>query len=173
MSSGMRLRPARLADAAAMARWRNQPWVRAGYFYQARITPGRQRRWLAETLARPDARVWIIEAPKGRGVGMVGLYHVDAEARAAEFGWLVIGERDVLGRGIATSATRRVLRYGFRRLRLHRITLLVRTGNPAARRLYAKFGFREEGRLRRARWTGRGWADALLMAVLEREVRLS
>lgn len=156
-----------------MVRWRNQPVVRTGYFYRARISLAGQRRWLAKTLARPDARLWVIEVPPGRAVGMIGLYDIVRPARSAEFGWLVIGEPDARGRGVATEAMRQVLRYGFDRLRLHRVTLLVRPGNAAVRRLYRHFGFRPEGRLRRARWTGRGWADALLMAVLKEEARLA
>lgn len=171
--SPVSLRPARMSDAAAMARWRNQPWVRRGYFYRLRITPGAQRRWLKAVLRRPDVRLWVIEAPAGRPVGTIALYHIDPATRTGEYGWVMIGEPGARGGGVATEATRLVLRCAFRQLGLHRVTLLVRPDNPAALSLYRGFGFRVEGRLRRTRWTGRGWADAFLMAVLKEEVRLA
>lgn len=173
LSSSVRLRPARLSDAVAMARWRNRSWVRRGYFYRRRITGAAQRRWLAGVLMRPDVKLWVIEYPARRPVGTIALYHIDRASRTAEYGWVMIGEREALGQGVAREATRLVLRYAFRNLRLHRVELIVRPGNPAALRLYRSAGFRAEGRLRGARWTGRAWEDALLMAVLEHEARLA
>ncbi len=66
---------------------------------------------------------------------------------------------------------RTACRYGFERMRLHRITLTVVAENLAAQHIYRKIGFVDEGRLRDAfRRDGR-WHDMLTMGLLEGELR--
>ncbi len=59
----------------------------------------------------------------------------------------------------------------FERLGLHRLELDVYSFNPRARRVYEKAGFRREGILRDSIRDGEGYADDILMAILEEEWR--
>jgi RimJ/RimL family protein N-acetyltransferase len=80
-----------------------------------------------------------------------------------------IGERDMWGKGYGTDAMRVMLRYAFRELNLHRVTLTVFEYNPRAIRSYEKAGFVVEGRLRK--WLnreGRRW-DMIHMGILREE----
>jgi len=80
-----------------------------------------------------------------------------------------IGERDLWGKGYGTDAMRVMLRYAFRELNLHRVTLTVFEYNPRAIRSYEKAGFVVEGRLRG--WInreGRRW-DMIHMGILREE----
>ena len=63
------------------------------------------------------------------------------------------------------------LRYGFDTVGLHRISLKVFDFNPRARRVYQKCGFRLEGRKRDALLAGGRWHDAIIMAILETDLR--
>ena len=80
-----------------------------------------------------------------------------------------IGERDFWGKGYGTDAMRVMLRYAFRELNLHRVSLTVFEYNPRAMRSYEKAGFVVEGRLRA--WLnreGRRW-DMIHMGILRAE----
>jgi RimJ/RimL family protein N-acetyltransferase len=58
-----------------------------------------------------------------------------------------------------------------RRRRLHKISLTVLAENHAARRLYEKVGFVEEGRLREVFRRDGQWLDKVTMGLLGDELR--
>lgn len=103
-------------------------------------------------------------------VGNVGLHRIDWINRSAEFG-IVIGERDHQGKGIGTEATRLIVEHGFERLNLHRIWLGVFADHVSAIRMYARIGFREEGRLLEAILRDGKAHDQLIMGLLAEEFR--
>jgi len=66
---------------------------------------------------------------------------------------------------------RTICRYGFERMRLHKISLSVVTENLSAVHVYRKVGFVEEGRLRQVfRRDGR-WYDMVTMGLFAEELR--
>ncbi|KAG9312409.1 acyl-CoA N-acyltransferase [Chiua virens] len=73
------------------------------------------------------------------------------------------------GKGYGTEATVFTVGHAFSALGLQRLSLCVLEGNVAARRLYTKIGFREEGRKRRGNWAEGKWEDIIYMGVLEEE----
>jgi len=100
----------------------------------------------------------------------VDVRRVPAVAGRAEL-TVYVGERDCWGRGYATEAIRLMCRYGFDTMRLHSVFLWVVTENTAARHVYDKVGFTEDGRHRECfRRDGR-WYDMYLMSMLEGELR--
>lgn len=81
----------------------------------------------------------------------------------------MIGEPNAQNKGYGTEVSRLILRYAFEQLNLNRVQLRVYEYNARAKRCYEKAGYREEGRLRQARfWRGRCWT-VLLMAALREE----
>lgn len=80
-----------------------------------------------------------------------------------------IGERNYWGRGYGTDAMRVILRFAFRELNLHRVTLNVFSYNPRAIRSYEKVGFSHEGCVRQAlNRAGQRW-DVIYMGILRSE----
>ena len=61
--------------------------------------------------------------------------------------------------------------FAFESLKLHRLELDVFSFNIRAQKAYRKAGFKTEGVLRDAIWTGEDYADDILMAILEDEWR--
>jgi RimJ/RimL family protein N-acetyltransferase len=106
----------------------------------------------------------------GRLIGLVALTGAEPETGGAELD-LYLGEKDSWGHGYATEATRLMCRYGFDRMRLHRIQLWVADENASAIRVYEKVGFVEEGRARDTlRGDGGRWHAMVLMSLLEHEL---
>ena len=93
-------------------------------------------------------------------VGFTHLTEIDWIVRSATFS-IVIGVK-----GLGGEATAQTLRFAFMTLNLQRIGMRVMTGNTAARRLYNKIGFVEEGCLRRATCVNGTFSDVILMGAL-------
>ena len=64
-----------------------------------------------------------------------------------------------------------MMAYGVEALNLKRIELRVVDSNVRARRIYARLGFVDEGRLRRAALVAGAPADVIVMGLLREEFR--
>jgi len=96
-------------------------------------------------------------------------HHFNANPNLArEFG-IVIGDKDLWGHGYGSEAIRLAIGYGFKRLKLHRIQLIVLDFNKRAHHAYRKVGFVEEGVQRDALLVGGRWHDVIMMGMLKRE----
>ncbi|MEU7900080.1 GNAT family protein [Nonomuraea sp. NPDC049152] len=168
----IRLRAMEPGDAEALWRWNSDPevmrWLNDGYPES-----------LAQTVSRHEDRdrnsyenvlLGVETLDEGRLIGLVRLGGAEPETGHAELD-IYLGEKDTWGRGYATEAMRLICRYGFDKMRLHRITLWVVEANTGARRVYEKVGFVEEGRAREAFRRDGKWYDTIIMGLLESDLR--
>ena len=124
--------------------------------------------WIAEERQRTAAYFAIYDRETLRPIGVVNLGNINYRESSADFG-IEIGEADYRGRGYGTEATRLILDYAFTALGLHSVALETWEYNLAARRAYAKAGFRETGRRRQAKFfAGKLW-DIIYMDCLATE----
>jgi RimJ/RimL family protein N-acetyltransferase len=87
-------------------------------------------------------------------------------------GWIgYVFAREHWGRGYATEAAQRLVRFGFEELGLHRIFATCDPENRASARVLEKAGMQLEGRLRSHAFIKGRWRDSLLFAILEEDVR--
>lgn len=77
---------------------------------------------------------------------------------------------DHWGRGIATEALQRILSFGFRELRLHRIEAGCAVDNIASARVLEKAGMQREGRKRKVLPLKSAWSDNYIYAILEEDL---
>jgi RimJ/RimL family protein N-acetyltransferase len=126
--------------------------------------------WFDTYLAHRDSNVrcMICVDDEPTPVGIVSLTGIHVIYRSGEF-HMMIGRRDLHGRGIGTAATAAMVRHGFGDLNLHRIHLSVLASNAPAIKVYERVGFRHEGRAREAVYKNGRYEDVLLMAVLAHE----
>ena len=73
------------------------------------------------------------------------------------------------GNGYTTEAATALVGFGFETLNLHRIYGDCAPENGASARVMRKIGMRQEGHQRENFWTGDGWQDSLLFAILDHE----
>ena len=101
-------------------------------------------------------------------IGEVVLSDIDEDNRSASFR-IALGNATHFGKGYGSEATRLILDFGFRQLKLHRIELEVYDFNPRAQHVYEKVGFKREG-IRRdvLLWNG-VYQSAIGMSILEDE----
>lgn len=169
-----RLRPLSRSDLTQSLVWRNDPAVRDAVLgYRFPVTETMEEGWYERVLADQGgkrATFAIEDLADGALIGFVHLNDIDWPCRLAHFG-IVIGETGRHGRGIGSEATALMLAYGFETLNLDRIELRVVDSNVTARHIYAKLGFVDEGRLRRAAFIGGAPADVIVMGLLREEYR--
>lgn len=148
-------------SAAALGRW--MPW------YHAHYGPDDVARWYTEAerlwhdrLACPMA---IVEKDTGRLLGGVGLHDVLTYGkREAEAGYWV--RRSACGQGVAATALRAMAAFGFRELRLVRVSMRIRLDNRSSRRAAERAGARFEGVLRHGLMVGDTPIDAAVYSLL-------
>lgn len=163
------LRPPRMADAPNYCRWFADPEVtRFLERHEDPPTLREERQFLRERPRVPNLAFWAITTASGEHIGSVSLMKISREHARAEYG-IMIGNPRYWGQGYGTAAGRLVVRYGFRQLKLQRISLLVYAYNTRGYRSYRRIGFRREGRLRDHFYRAGVHHDAFVMGMLRRE----
>ncbi|WP_248959792.1 GNAT family N-acetyltransferase [Sphaerisporangium perillae] len=167
----VRLRAVEPPDAETLWRWHGDPevmrWMDAPY--PPSLAQTRKQLEERRTDSYGDLNL-MIDTLDGRTIGIVALREAEPETGDAKLD-IYLGEKDTWGQGYATDAMRVICRYGFDRMRLHRISLTTIAENTAARRVYEKVGFVDEGRMREAFRRDGKWHDKIIMGLLEGELR--
>jgi RimJ/RimL family protein N-acetyltransferase len=158
-------------DIPVVNRWRQDRDLVDGLGAPARyITEEVDHAWFEDYLRRRgiDVRCAILLDGEPDPIGLASLTGIDPVHRRGEF-HLLIGRRDLHGRGLGRDATRQMLRHAFHDLNLHRVFLSVLSSNAAAIRLYERAGFQREGLARQAAYKRGRYEDLVEMAILSRE----
>ena len=147
------LRPYRLSNAEAalegireslpeLLPW--MPWAHPDYpLKEVRDYIKRSNENWKDGVAREFA---IFDKQDGVYLGGCGLNQIDRENRMANLGYWV--RTSQTGKGIATTAALLLAEFGFTKLSLNRIEILVAVGNMRSQRVAAKVGASREGMLR-------------------------
>jgi RimJ/RimL family protein N-acetyltransferase len=114
----------------------------------------------------------IYEKSTLRPIGNTSLMQIEHQHRIAEFG-ILIGEKEVWGKGYGTETARLLLDYGFTVLGLHNIMLRAASFNERGLRAYRRAGFREFGRRRESGRLGGQTFDTVYMDCLATDFQAS
>lgn len=168
----VRLRAIEPSDAESLLRWHTDPelsrWMIADY---PRSLAQIRKQFEERPPNTYDRLVLCIESlADGRALGTISLTGAEAESGRPNLA-VYIGEQEFRGGGYGTDAVRVLCRYAFDSMRVHGVSLWVVPENTAARHVYEKLGFVEEGRKREAFRRDGKWYDMLLMSVLEGELK--
>jgi len=166
---GFQLRDFCSDDAESLAKSANDPRVAVQLrdLFPSPYTLADAEEWLAIAEAQdPVTNVAIADGPTVMGgIGLV--LQDDIASKSAELGyWLAV---DYWGRGIATQAVQRFVRFGFESFDLVRIFACVKADNTGSVRVLEKSGFTFEGRLRQAIFKNGKLMDSLMYSILRDE----
>jgi RimJ/RimL family protein N-acetyltransferase len=117
------------------------PWCHPEYSMEDSETfiNSREEGWNRDT----DYTFVICDALTGEWLGIVGLNSVNRQNRWANLGYWVRSTRT--RRGVASTATRLLARYGLTELGLNRIEIIMSVKNLASQRVAEKAGAHREG----------------------------
>jgi ribosomal-protein-alanine N-acetyltransferase len=103
----------------------------------------------------------------GRHIGICGFENWNPQTDRAEIGFIVA--RHEWGKGYATEAARRVMRFGFEQMQLNRLEARTKAVNEASKHVLARLNMTYEGLLREHSYWKGAYHDLELYAVLKRE----
>ena len=141
------LRPMRVSDAEDMYCYAKRSDVTIYLLW----SPHPSRSYTEEYLRYIEKRYrlgefydWaVVEKESGRMIGTCGFTRLDLSHNVGEIGYVL--SPDFHGSGLGTEAAKRVLRFGFEVLGLHRIEVKFMQGNAASLRVSEKLGMQFEG----------------------------
>jgi RimJ/RimL family protein N-acetyltransferase len=108
----------------------------------------------------------VIETAMHELIGAAGIHVSSPSNREGWIGYCL--RRESWGQGFATELARRLIRFGFNDLKLHRIFATCDPRNVRSRRVLEKIGMIPEGHMRENKWVRGRWRDSFVYAVLER-----
>ncbi|GGK94553.1 N-acetyltransferase [Sphaerisporangium melleum] len=167
------LRPFTMDDLDELYSFHSRPDV-ARYLYWDARTRDETRAALetkigqAELLKDGDALNIAVELREtGALIGDLSLFWRSSEHRQGEIGFVF--HPAYHGRGLATEASREILRLGFAGLGLHRIYGRCDARNTASARLMERLGMRREAHFVENEMFKGEWGEELVYAMLQRE----
>jgi RimJ/RimL family protein N-acetyltransferase len=135
------------------------------------LTLKKEKKWYKDTKKQKDTVIFGLYALDGKKkiiIGSTGLKKIDYNHKNAEFG-ITIGDKNYWGKGIGTEATKLIVDFGFKALKLNSIYLAVFGKNKAGQKAYKRVGFKKTGLLRQHFKHKKGFDDEFFMDILRRE----
>lgn len=165
--AGVRIRAAEPEDIAAITRTMEMPGVIHGTLQTPHTSAALRRERF--TFTDPHVCFLVAEpADGGEPIANAGLHRV-TRPRRIHTAAIGMGVRDDWqGRGVGTALMAALLDVADNWWQVTRVHLEVYADNAAAIRLYEKFDFEVEGRLRRDAFRDGEYVDSLVMARLRR-----
>ena len=171
MITGQRivLLPIETGDLGRTRTWANDLELQDMILRVLPVTELDQQEWHRRLSQDPGRIVFAVKTKSDmRHIGNTGLYNIDWLHRRGEF-WCLLGERKDWGQGYGPELLGLMIDFGFYRLNLHKIFLHVSADNPRAIKMYRRYGFHEDGRLRAHYFINGEYCDVLSMSILREE----
>ncbi len=111
----------------------------------------------------------VVLKSDNRVIGGCGIRIKNPPLREGDLGYAF--DRHYWGKGYATEATRALIRFGFTKLKLHRLWATCDNKNRASARVLEKSGLHFEGLLRENLFQKNRWRDTRLYAMLEKDIK--
>jgi RimJ/RimL family protein N-acetyltransferase len=157
------------SDLEGILALRNDPLVqRTQTFSAIAPAPSSKYKECMKTFAEGSA-LWfsLVHKDSLSFIGFCCINLLEAKNRDARLGITIASE--FWGKGYGTEVMHFTVNHAFKYFGLQRISLDVTEGNARARAVYAKLGFKVEGRKRRGNWVDGHWEDIIYMGVLDDE----
>jgi diamine N-acetyltransferase len=140
---GIKLCLLREQDLPFTLSWRNSDDIRFNFKTTDIITWERHNAWWKNYESNNLDFVFIIQETVNlqKPIGQISIYNIDVSKQDAEFGRLLLGEKEARGKGLAKEATKLLVTWAFKSFRLKRIYLEVLKNNENAIGLYRDCGF--------------------------------
>lgn len=134
-------RPLSTKDSEQFRLLRNQEENRKWFKHTDLISPEQQQLWFENYLKREDDYMFSLYLPNNCFIGCLGLYDVDMEKKAAEFGRLIIDQKAAGEKHMGRQAVYGACLIAKEQLSLSSLYLEVYDNNVPAIKTYKNAGF--------------------------------
>lgn len=155
-------------DIDAWINWFNDEEITKNLFLSPPLTREDEEEYFEEAQQNLFVLpISICDKKTKKTIGNMSLRIDTAKEFTADFG-IVIGEKNYWGKGVCKEALREIIRIGFEKLDLKKISLFVDTKNIAAQKCYESVGFRKVGTLEKENKKGDEFRDSFLYEVVKK-----
>lgn len=148
-------------------KWRNSEEVNKYMYNENYITAEQQRNWYESIVATKDEKHWIVQSDD-KYVGVVNIKKIDRINGNAEWAFY-LGDIESRGKGAGVLIEYMLLDYAFNELKLNKLNCAVLSFNDKVIELHKKFGFVEEGILRKQIKKNAEYVDVVLLGMTRDE----
>ena len=113
----------------------------------------------------------IVLKESAAAIGRIYLSRIDRHADSLDITRIYIGDPALRNKGYGREAIMAILEYSFSDLNMERVTIDHFSANEAARHLYRKIGFKDEGVMRHSAKKNGKYYDLCLMSMLRSEYK--
>ncbi|QHS21730.1 GNAT family N-acetyltransferase [Virgibacillus sp. MSP4-1] len=111
----------------------------------------------------------VVDQETGKVVGHIALKQINKKTKSARVSKVLVGDKEMRGKGIGQQMILEILKIAFDELELHRVSLGVFDFNESAIACYEKCGFVKEGLRREVVQNGDRYWSIYEMSMLEHE----
>jgi diamine N-acetyltransferase len=155
----MELIPLSSKDTEYIINIRNESEVNQNFFSDPPTYDFEHEKWLNQ-MNKND--IYLIIKEKDEKAGIINITRIDYLNEKCEYG--IALDPKYSGKGIAFKASKLLLNYVFKNLKINKINLEVLSDNTKAINLYKKIGFKQEGYFKEEIYKNGEFKDVIRMA---------
>ncbi|MBN1217141.1 MAG: GNAT family N-acetyltransferase [Candidatus Lokiarchaeota archaeon] len=166
------LRAFEFDDLLLLNKWRNDDEIykfTGGNKYF--ISTEYDKKWIEKKIFNKQSNIYLAICLKENNdlIGYLSIINIDYRNRKAEWGGIIIGEKAMQNKGLATEAGHLMLKYIFEEINLNRFYGFWLDNNKASLKMAEKLGFKREGLLRSSVYKLNSYHDQVIMSILKEE----
>jgi len=165
--SKIQLKKVTKLDLKLLIKWRNSkdvyPYNTQYFLLNSKI----QIEWFNQLQNDNSKKMFMIMVDKIK-IGICGLIDIDYENKNAKIA-IIIGEKAFHEKGIGTMVISHLLKYGFEKLKLHKINSEVIEYNEKSIHLFEKSQFKLDATHRDVIWRENRWWNILSMSIFKKD----
>lgn len=163
------LKKATKKDLNIIKDWRNSRGVREYNTQYTLLNIKNQKTWFVNiSKTNSKRKMFMIFSKKNEPIGICGLIDIDKKNRNAEVS-IILGEQKYRGKGYGVESLHLLVKYGFKKLKLHNISAKIIEYNKISIKLFEKADFKIDAILRDCIWRYGRWWNILQYSLLEND----
>lgn len=156
-------------DIPKKVEWINNSQNNKYLHYDIPLEIKKTEKWFVNNIGNTNRYDAVIEVD-GIPCGIIGLINIDKKNKKAEY-YIAMGEMAFKKRGIATEASRLILKYAFHDLGMNRVYLYTEIENIPAQRLFDRIGFVKEGCIKQDLFSRGKFVDRYIYGLCKRDMK--
>lgn len=160
------LRPVNSLDEERIYEWRNQDRIHRNMYTDHLISREEHHQWFKKTL-KDDSKIYLISQHKQCPIGLIYFMGIDSKNLKCEWGFYLGDEKSPRGSGSVMEFM--ALDYAFDELKNRKLCCEVFIFNQPVIKMHKRFGFEEEGILKKHIFKNNEYQDIVLLALFQEQ----